>query len=410
MTVLVTLCSLLVLGSSYVYHLQNWLVLNAKGNVKGGFNNMAPSVDIIGIRTIVTENTLDSTSSLGVNYLLQQVEDDKKLTGLSYPGDYSNTESLTQLTDDYSQIQENFIYEPINQKVEKRKLPLIKELENEIQVLFPKDYSRQEKLKILSRLLVLPGQITVDDVLSSTSINTANRPNYYNRVLNQYGSSIRYPAQAYRYAEYLLLNESLTVNKESGDYQLIQIALHHFKLPQNIEKYQEWVREFSPRHGIASDLVYAIMDVESAFNPLAVSSSNALGLMQIKAGSAGRDVYKLVDGRSGQPSAQTLFNPKENIRIGIAYLGLLKNMYFQKINSESKKDILAIASYNGGLNTVLKLFGKTNEEAINQLNRMSESSIYKVLLNRHESTETRRYVQKVSDKRKKYQKILERAA
>ena len=53
--------------------------------------------------------------------------------------------------------------------------------------------------------------------------------------------------------------------------------------------------------GVSPRLVTAIIAVESGGNPTLVSKSNAVGLMQLKASTAGREVYRYM-GWSGQPS------------------------------------------------------------------------------------------------------------
>ena len=55
-----------------------------------------------------------------------------------------------------------------------------------------------------------------------------------------------------------------------------------------------------------------------------VSRSNAVGLMQIKAATAGREVYR-AQGRHGQPSNSELRDPAKNIDIGAAYIRILQD-------------------------------------------------------------------------------------
>lgn len=63
------------------------------------------------------------------------------------------------------------------------------------------------------------------------------------------------------------------------------------------------------RHGVSSpQLITAIIAIESGGNPNAVSKSNAIGLMQLKASTSGRDVYRRM-GWSGEPSTSELKTP-----------------------------------------------------------------------------------------------------
>jgi membrane-bound lytic murein transglycosylase F len=76
---------------------------------------------------------------------------------------------------------------------------------------------------------------------------------------------------------------------------------------------------------------------ESAFNPNALSSCGAIGLMQIMPAT----------GQSLGVSRVMLFDPEENIRAGIIYL---KRQYdrFPEIPDKQERLKFALASYNGG--------------------------------------------------------------
>ena len=82
-------------------------------------------------------------------------------------------------------------------------------------------------------------------------------------------------------------------------------------------------------NGVRADLVRAVMQVESAFNPYARSPKGALGLMQ------------LMPATIRQYSVSNPFNPTENVRAGVAYLRHLLDRY--QDNEE-----LALAAYNAG--------------------------------------------------------------
>jgi soluble lytic murein transglycosylase-like protein len=93
--------------------------------------------------------------------------------------------------------------------------------------------------------------------------------------------------------------------------------------------YEPAIVQHSLLQGIRADLVRAVIQVESAFNPRAVSPKGAMGLMQLMPATAAR--FKVMDP----------FNPGENIRGGVGYLKLLLDRYDQK-------EELALAAYNAG--------------------------------------------------------------
>jgi membrane-bound lytic murein transglycosylase C len=91
------------------------------------------------------------------------------------------------------------------------------------------------------------------------------------------------------------------------------------------EKYSQHVLASAKRYQISPQLIYGIIATESSFNPFAVSSANAYGLMQVVPSTAGADVYQRIKNKNGAPSKQQLFDPAFNIDIGSAYLHILNN-------------------------------------------------------------------------------------
>jgi soluble lytic murein transglycosylase len=89
-------------------------------------------------------------------------------------------------------------------------------------------------------------------------------------------------------------------------------------------------------------LAQALIREESRYNPGAISSSNALGLMQLLPGTA-MGVAK----RLGLPikSNDDIHRPENNLKLGIDYLGYTLKRF-------DGQAIFAVASYNGGPNAV----------------------------------------------------------
>jgi soluble lytic murein transglycosylase-like protein len=131
------------------------------------------------------------------------------------------------------------------------------------------------------------------------------------------------------------------------------------------------ISEHSRAHGVRADLVKAVMQVESAFNPHARSPKGALGLMQLMPATI--KLYRVTDP----------FDPGENVRGGVAYLRHLLDRY-------ENNETLALAAYNAGPGAVDK-YGQSvppyreTRNYVTQINKMSlkpismrDKSIYKV--------------------------------
>jgi len=99
----------------------------------------------------------------------------------------------------------------------------------------------------------------------------------------------------------------------------------------------EYIDHVAKENGIDPDLVRAIIQVESGWNPNAVrvepTGYRSIGLMQVTI-QAARDVgYKGTE--------EELFNPMTNIKYGVKYLKRMLNMFNGNIYK-------AIAAYNAG--------------------------------------------------------------
>jgi soluble lytic murein transglycosylase-like protein len=99
--------------------------------------------------------------------------------------------------------------------------------------------------------------------------------------------------------------------------------------------YDSIITEHATSHGIRADLVRAVIQAESAFNPMARSVKGAMGLMQLMPATA--IAYGVTNA----------YDPVQNIRAGVAYLRSLLVRY-------SQNEELALAAYNAGPTAVEK--------------------------------------------------------
>ena len=102
----------------------------------------------------------------------------------------------------------------------------------------------------------------------------------------------------------------------------------------NRKKFTPLIEQLAKRYRLDADLVHAVVMMESAYDPFAVSSAGAVGLMQLMPGTANR--YGVADRE----------NPEQNVSGGVRYLRDLL-LQFRSVS-------LALAAYNAGENAVIR--------------------------------------------------------
>ena len=103
-------------------------------------------------------------------------------------------------------------------------------------------------------------------------------------------------------------------------------------------RYVTEIRDASGRYGVPERLVQAVIRVESAFNPRAVSVKGARGLMQ------------LMPETASMLGVQNSFDPQQNINGGVRHLRGLIERFGNDLP-------LALAAYNAGEKAVLAYRG-----------------------------------------------------
>ena len=107
-------------------------------------------------------------------------------------------------------------------------------------------------------------------------------------------------------------------------------------------KYEDLVSHYCEEYQVDEALVYAVIKNESGFQPDAVSSVDARGLMQIQGPTLEWAVYR--EGEDAQVTADDLYDPEVNIKYGVMLLSLF-------IEEFEHQDV-ALCSYHAGWGNV----------------------------------------------------------
>ncbi len=103
----------------------------------------------------------------------------------------------------------------------------------------------------------------------------------------------------------------------------------------NKKRFTDLIEQTASKYQIDPKLVHAVIQTESAYNPSAISSAGAVGLMQLMPDTARR--FGVMDRN----------DPDQNVEGGTRYLKHLINLFEPNLQ-------LAVAAYNAGENAVMK--------------------------------------------------------
>ena len=135
----------------------------------------------------------------------------------------------------------------------------------------------------------------------------------------------------------------LTDRPTHDRYKLIQKAGKKLRMPRinfrdkdaNRKRFASKIAEVASRYQVPEALIHAVIDIESAYDPNAISRAGAVGLMQLMPATARR--YGVANRR----------NPSANLTGGTRYLKDLLLRFDSNLE-------LALAGYNAGENAVEK--------------------------------------------------------
>ncbi len=276
-----------------------------------------------------------------------------------------------------------------------------------VETLDEQDPQRSLKNAVVTTLLTPQDPRSVD-LFSDKEIVLTNdkEPYLLGLVLDQQNKPIRTPAEAEPFAAYLMEKKSNTRTvDQDGTKKTVQYVTMGMvsNLPmKQAEKYRTVVHQFAEQYNISPSLVLAVIRTESNFNPYAVSSAPAYGLMQLVPTSGGREAYRKAKGQDVTPSRDYLFDPENNVELGTAYLNVLMFNQLEAVDHNVSREYCVIAAYNTGPSNVFRTFSRDRTTAVNQINSLQPAGVYDQLRQSLPYEETRRYLEKVTGYRKAF--------
>jgi membrane-bound lytic murein transglycosylase C len=271
----------------------------------------------------------------------------------------------------------------------------------------------EEKLRAAAVIALLtPGDPGAVDLFSDKEIELTGKPYLQELVVDQDNAVIKTRNEVERYADYLVTNKlqrrTIDANGVSKGVLYVQMNMVNAHMDKRALQYAAAVRRNSDSTQVSRSLIYAIIKIESSFNPYAVSSAPAYGMMQLVPSSGGREAYRKARGEDVIPSKDYLFDPDNNIEMGSTYLGVLLNdSPLHQIRNPVSREYCAIAAYNTGPGNVFRAFSSLSgrarqEDALDRINSMRPDEVYDALRTKLPYEETRGYIAKAVDAKKRY--------
>jgi membrane-bound lytic murein transglycosylase C len=182
----------------------------------------------------------------------------------------------------------------------------------------------------------------------------------------------------------------------------IRIELVPDHLQARVRLYMPHIQRAARMYEVEPHLLLAVIETESLFNPRALSSAGAVGLMQLVPATGALEASKLVYGETRLLTREELVRPDRNIELGAAYLRILLKRHFREYGTDPRKGLLvAIAGYNCGPACVKKaLEGQ-------ETGSLDPEEFYDLLL-RVVPRETQAYLQRVVRNMRQYESIMGR--
>ena len=217
--------------------------------------------------------------------------------------------------------------------------------------------------------------------------------------------------------------KSLKIKRQKGSdgVERVVASTKFALIPNHIrkraERFKTQVKKYANHFKVSPNLVFAVIETESFFNPVARSHVPAFGLMQLVPHYRAREAYRFLYNKDKILSDRFLYDANNNIELGSAYLHVLYHKHMKKIQDKKARLWCSIAAYNTGPTNVFRAvigkyrrsvhrrYSRWKDKAIREINKMNSEQLYQHLRKKLPYSETRSYIKKVRSRMAKYSAI-----
>ncbi|MBT3232999.1 MAG: transglycosylase SLT domain-containing protein [Calditrichaeota bacterium] len=217
-----------------------------------------------------------------------------------------------------------------------------------------------------------------------------------------FGCASTTPKQAYKVSEQTRISEI----GQKSQLEFLEVGRYEAPISKTLltkaEPFIPIVRDVCKDLNIDIAITMAVIERESGFNPDNENKSDpSYGLMQLVPESGGRSANRYLFSKDEAPTPSYLYNPTNNIYLGVGYLSMMKNYYYGNVKDSQSRQMCMIGGYNAGPGGVARSFGvRSVDAAVKEINKLSSVDVYKELINNLPKSDTynaREYLQKIYD-------------
>lgn len=254
--------------------------------------------------------------------------------------------------------------------------------------------SQQYLKQAIEYTLLAPMQPKYTDFYTSYTSEIKGTPFLYQQVKDNDGKVMKWQWRASRYANYLIKHkrQQVMINGHQVSNVSFPLTSNHTQIRK--QQYQTQINQVGRRYNIDKNIITAMIQVDSLFNPYALNNER-IGLMQIS-NSIGADVFHQQKKYPFKPQPNWLFNNANNLDVGVSYLNLLDKQYLKDIKNPKSRYYAMLASYIAGPQNMLQTFSKNKKEALSIINGLSSYEVYQSFTNSRSRTDIKNYVSNVN--------------